>query len=54
MWRAMSQNVLSVYDEPLWIFENLGEWKLAIYEDYATFINFYEHVAEIMFKIGWG
>jgi hypothetical protein len=49
----MSQSVRNTYEEPLWTFEEHGEWKLAIHEDYAMFIDFYEQVAEIVLKIDW-
>jgi hypothetical protein len=50
----MSQSVRSTYDEPLWTVDVFGEWKLAIYEDYAMFIDLHEQqVAEIVFKIDW-
>jgi len=53
MWRAMPQSVRNTYEEPLWAFGDLGEWKLLAYKDYAMFIDSYEQVAEITFKIGW-
>jgi hypothetical protein len=49
----MSQNVLNTYDELRWTFEEHGEWKLTMYEDYAMFTDFYEQVTEIMFRIDW-
>jgi hypothetical protein len=49
----MLQTARNTYEEPLWAFEDLGEWELSVYEDHVVFIDFYEQVAEIVFKTDW-
>jgi hypothetical protein len=39
--------------EPLWSVEEFGEWVLEIYEDHIRYIDHYEGVTEIAFKIDW-
>jgi len=36
---------------PLYVVEELGEWKMGVFEDYVITIDYYEGFAEISFSV---
>jgi hypothetical protein len=36
---------------PLYVVEELGEWRMEVYEDYVISIDYHEGSAEIMFNV---
>ena len=47
----MPRSSVEVAMEPLYVVEELGEWRMEVYDDMIVFVDYYEGFAEITFKI---